>query len=705
MSDSALDLGRLRFAVDTGGTFTDLVVETERGELQVFKDYSTPHDPLEGILGAFDKAAAAFGTDRKSLLGSGSMLVHATTWAINAIVTGARAETALLVTEGHPDLLLFREGGRREPFNNDRQYPDPYVKRSLTFEIGERVLADGRVAIALDEDSVVKGVEAAVSRGAEAIAVCLLWSIINPAHEKRVGDIIADIAPDIPYTLSHELNPTIREYRRAASAAIDASLKPTMTRYFDRLTNGLGSEGFDGRLLVVSSNGGVLDAPAVATAPIHAINSGPAMAPVAGRAFARIESGDETVIIADTGGTTFDVSLVRHGRIPQTRETYLGEPGASDLTGFPSVDVRSVGAGGGTIAWVDGGGLLRFGPNSAGAAPGPACYGRGGTAATLTDACLVAGYLDPDSFLGGAVTLDLAAAEAALQQHVGAPLGLSVEESAEAVISLATEQMALAIESITVDQGVDPRQGAIIGGGGAAGLNLVAIARRLQCPTVLIPAVGSALSAAGALLSDISAEFSSPLYATTADADIEQINGVLAALESRCEEFFEQSKAGQVPTSIDLVAEARYPHQVWELDVPIAGTRFHTPDEFASVASAFHELHETVFATSDRGSDVELLAWRMRANSHIANPTPTVRMPAGTGATSIRPARFLGHGALDTSVYSIADLTPGTWIEGPALVEMILTTVVIDPGARATVGASGSLLINTMAGDGQEGAR
>jgi N-methylhydantoinase A len=685
----------MRFAVDTGGTFTDLVVETQSGELQVFKSSSTPEDPLEGILRAFDAAAEAFGTGRGELLSDGSMLIHGTTWGLNAVVTGSRARTAILVTEGHPDTLLFREGGRREPFNNDRPYPDPYVPRSLTYEIAGRILADGRILAELDEDSVVAAITQAKAAGATAIAVCLLWSVAEPAHELRVGELIEEHAPGMPFTLSHALNPTIREYRRAISAAIDASLKPTMTQYFNRLGSGLTDEGFRGRLLVVSSAGGVLDVDDVASSPIYAINSGPAMAPAAGLTFGRLESGADSVVVADTGGTTFDVSLVRRGRIPLTRENYLGEPGMSDMTGFPSVDVRSVGAGGGTIAWVDSGGLLRFGPHSAGAEPGPACYGRGGTEPTLTDACLVAGYLDPDSFLGGAMSLDTAASETALARHVAEPLGMDSIAAAESVIRLATEQMALAIEAVTIEQGIDPRSAVIIGGGGAAGLNIVPIAKRLGCRQVVIPAIGSALSAAGFRVSALARDFSQPSFVSTADGDPEAMNAAIASLEDRCESFFATSGMEGSATRTELIAEARYPNQVWELELPVNTRQFGGATELETLEQDFHELHEDVFATSDRDSEVEIVGWRMRAMYEIGNARPAVPT-TGLDSTGRRRAHFPGHGEVETAVYGMNAFDKRETVDGPAIVEMRLSSVVIPPGARATRGAAGSLIVDPL---------
>ena len=392
----------MRLAVDTGGTFTDLLVEDETGDLAMFKAPTTPHDPIEGVMASLDNAARARGLSRRQLLANGDLFIHGTTHAINAIVTGNTARTAFLTTAGHPDILVFREGGRNDVFNFTVPYPEPYVPRALTFEVPERVMADGSVRTALDENAVVAIAARLREAKIEAVAVCLLWSIVNPAHETRVGELLAEHLPGVPVTLSHRVNPSLREYRRASSACIDASLKPLMSRYVGGMTERLREEGFAGRVLMVTSQGGVMDADDVAEAPVHLINSGPAMAPVAGWRYAASDRQVDTVVVADTGGTTFDVSVVRRGRIPRTRETWIGQAFRGHMTGLPSIDVKSVGAGGGSIASVDAAGLFTVGPRSAGAVPGPACYGRGGTDATVTDAALVLGYLDPDFFLAGA---------------------------------------------------------------------------------------------------------------------------------------------------------------------------------------------------------------------------------------------------------------------------------------------------------------
>lgn len=687
---------RMRFAVDTGGTFTDLVVEDGSG-ITVHKAPSTPDDPIRGVLDVLAVGARARGTDPRELLGAADLLIHGTTRAINAILTGHTARTAFLTTEGHPDILLFREGGRTDPFDFTRPYPDPYVPRSLTFEVPGRVGADGEVVRPLDEEAVLRIADRMQTAGVEAVGVCLLWSTVNPDHENRVAQLLADRLPEVAVSLSHRLNPTIREYRRASATCIDASLKPLMSAYVRDLEQRLRDAGFGGQVLVVTSAGGVQQAAAVAEAPIQLINSGPAMAPVAGRRFAQVDTGRTTAIVADTGGTTYDVSLVQDGTIPVTRETWIGAPYFGHMTGFPSVDVKSVGAGGGSIAWVDEGGLLRVGPQSAGAVPGPACYGRGGDRPTVTDACAVLGYFDPAFFLGGSLGLDLDAARAAVERHVAQPLGIDVAAAATAVLDLATENMVRAIEEITIDRGVDPKEAVLVAGGGAAGLNSVAIARRLGCRTIVMPATGAVLSAAGALLSELIDDYSATLLTSTGGFDHEAVNTALADLQQQARSFLDRVAGGD--GEVTFAAEARYPHQIWELLVPLRSGRFDSAADVAALEADFHRTHQQVFGICDEDSVVEVVGLRARAQSvGLASDLHAAATDDGGRATPAAPAtrRVCVDGAwAEVPVLAFDDLVPGRHVTGPVLVESPVTTVVVDGDAVLTREPSGSLVIVT----------
>ena len=685
----------MRLSVDVGGTFTDLVLEAGDGTFRLFKAPTRPEDPVLGCLDVLQRAADADGRDRAALLGECELFLHGTTQATNAVLTGRTARTAFLTTEGHPDIFLLREGGRVDPFDNTVPFPDPLVPRRLTFEIPERVRADGVVHKPLDEHAVLAVIEQLRAAEVEAVGVCLIWSIVNPDHEERIGTLLEARLPGVPYTLSHRLNPSLREYRRASSACIDASLKPIMTDYLASLEERLRDAGFGGRLLTVTSQGGVVDAADLAATPIHSLNSGPAMAPVAGRHFAAANGAEDMAIIADTGGTSYDVSLVRKGRIPWTRETWLGPRIRGHMTGFPSVDVRSVGAGGGSIAWVDPGGMLHVGPDSAGSVPGPACYGQGGTEPAVTDAALALGYIDADFFLGGAIALDTDRASAAIAEKVGARLGASVHEAAAAILDVVSENMVHAIEDITINQGVDPREAVLIGGGGAAGLNSVHIARRLGCKRLVIPEVGATLSAAGALMSDLSTEFSRTAFTTSDRFATDAVNATLQELESRCRTFLDGRGTAGMEQSIEFSVEARYPHQVWEIEVPLAKGQFDGPEDVQRLVEDLHDLHEEMFAVADRGSAIEAVTWRARARCAAGRLADARAVePTAEGEERwTRAAYFRGTGLVDAQVHRLQSMADGQRVEGPAIVESSFTTVVIDPGATVVRSANGTLIV------------
>jgi N-methylhydantoinase A len=683
----------LRLAFDTGGTFTDLTIDG----LGLYKSATTPDDPVVGVLNVCDVAAADLGVTRRELLERASQVVYGTTRATNAVINSDTAKTAMLLTAGHPDILLWREGGRIGTFDFTVQYPDPYIPRRFTFEIDERVGAAGEVVKALDEETTVATLQQLGELGIEAIAVCFLWSILNSAHELRIGELIEEHLPGIPYTLSHVLNPSIREYRRASAAAIDASLKPLMGTFLNRLSDRFTEEGFRGRVLVMTSAGGVLDNHTVANAPIHTLASGPAAAPVAGRRFLGLDNLGDTAIVTDAGGTSFDVSLVRRGQIPWTRETKIGRSYYGPMTGFPSVDVKSVGAGGGSIAWLDGG-ILRVGPQSAGAVPGPACYGAGGTSATVTDACVALGYLEPTRFLNGAMPLHPALSQEAIEREIAGPLGMGIEEAAAAILEVATERMINAIEDIAISQGVDPRDAVMISGGGSGGFYACAIARRLGCDQVIVPEAAAALSAVGAYISDLVADFAVTLPTSTERFPADEVNRVLDQLGRACEDFVAGPGADSAEQNVAFSVEARYPQQIWDLEVPLERAQFTEDAHVEELRTAFHRVHNEVLGIADEGSAVETMTWRAKVtcqlNTELSGATALIAASPDTAET--REVFFTATGFVDATIRTLASIGPDEVVTGPAIIEGPATTVVIEPQATARRSESGSLVINPL---------
>jgi N-methylhydantoinase A len=695
----------MRFAVDTGGTFTDLVIE-DGVALHLFKAPTTPANPVDGVFDVLGVAAQALGMTRAALLEQGEMFVHGTTTATNAVITGNTARTAFLTTQGHPDILVLREGGRigLPLFDHGIAYPEPFVPRALTFEVPERIDATGRVLAALDEAAFGEVLDRLIEAEVEAVAVCLLWSIVNPVHELRVGELLRERFPDLFVSLSHRVNPSLREYRRASATALDAALKPVMSAYLEELEARLREAGYGARLLVVTSQGMMKDAGELAASPIHVVKSGPAMAPVAASHVLAETGLGGHAIVADTGGTTYDVALIRDGVIPESRETWIGQPYLGHMTGFPSVDISSVGAGGGSIAGVDAAGLLTVGPQSAGAVPGPACYGAGGSRATVTDAAVVLGFVDPDHFLGGRMALDAGLAREAIWNDVAEPLGLSLEDGAAAVMALATETMAGAIEDITVNQGVDPREAVLIGGGGAAGLNSVAIARRLGCTTVLFPDAGAAISAAGGLLCPLSDDVAEFGLVRASDFDRETVNGILGRLRERCEAFAERL-FDPGAAAIAYSAEARYAQQIWEIKVPLAAGILEDDGAVARLIEDFHRLHREIFAFEDRDGDIEFVNWRARVSADLRTaPLGAIRRDESRGKESTERRGFLNGTWHVVPVFALGALAAGKERRGPAFVETDVTTLVIDADAVFRKDARGNLVV-TLDDSDREDAR
>jgi N-methylhydantoinase A len=690
---SAVSESTARITCDIGGTFTDVVVSDESGRMTIAKALTQPANLFDGLRAALARAAAEIGEPLAQLLGRTSLFIFSTTQATNAILEGTTARTAFLCTAGFPDILVRREGGSLRPYDYSREFPAPYVPRRLTLEISERIGADGEVIERLDEPAAVAQLARASELEVEAVSVCLLWSTANPAHELALGALVERELPGVPYSLSHQINPIVREYRRASGTAIDASLKPLMQRHLPEIADGLIAEGFTGELLAASSAGGVVPMGELIDSPLWSVRSGPSLAPVAARTVAEAETGSGDVIVCDTGGTSFDVSLVREGDLVFTSETWLGEPFAGHLTGLSSVDVRSIGAGGGSIAWVDPGGLLRVGPESARADPGPACYGLGGTRPTVTDAALVLGYIDPDRFLGGKMTLDVGAAEAALA-GLAQELAIGSREAAHAVLAIANERMIAAIHELTVNEGVDPRDSTLVAGGGAAGLTIASIARELGCREVLIPRAAGVLSAFGGQHSDIVREMTAPHVTNSKEFDFDGVRRTLEGLRERMRAFeaeLPRELAGEVGRR--YFVEARYAYQVWDLSIALEGEGVEDEAALERLIESFHDAHERIFAVREPGQKIELSQWKGRVTVGTTKPPLAAdRDSANTGALAVqgRVAFFAELGEVEIAVHLGGELAAGTRIAGPALLIEPETTIVVYPGWTAHVSELGN---------------
>ena len=686
-----------RISVDTGGTFTDMVLVDEEGNFHVGKALTTPERISEGMFSALDVVAEVADMSARELLANTEILIYGTTRATNAVVTKATARTAFLTTTGFRDILVLKEGGKHGPHDYSYDYPQPYIPRRHTFEINERIGSAGEVVRELDEPHARKVIETLKERKFEAVSVSLLWSIANSAHELRLGELIAEILPGVPFTLSHQLAPILREYRRASATSIDASLKPLMQAHLRGMQTDLRDIGFTGDLLVSTSVGGCQEVETLVERPINTLKSGPAMAPVAGRAYSALERMGGDVIVCDAGGTTFDVGLVRDSQLVYSRDSWLGPQWTGDIIGASTVDVRSVGAGGGSIAWVDPGGFLEVGPQSAGSVPGPACYGAGGMEPTVTDAALVLGYIDPEYFNGGRLTLDRSAAEKVIAT-LAQTLGKEIDETAHSILVIANELMIKAIGEITVNDGLNPRESVIVAGGGAAGFNIMPIAHELGCATVILPQTASALSACGMQYSSIVFEATRSRFTDSNGFDRDGVNSSLDEIEAELMQFRDSlGTAKDATMTIEFFVEARYRAQVWELDTQLPKPRLKTDADVDELVETFHLTHERVYAVRDEGSPVECVNWKGRISIRPFDPPPSPE-PSDAHNTPTpnanRSCFFGGSERVDTPVFRGANMVIGDEVQGPAIIEEPTTTIVVYPDMSARLSAAGDYILD-----------
>jgi N-methylhydantoinase A len=609
------------------------------------------------------------------------------------------AKIGLILTKGHRDILTFREGGKEDSFNPHVDYPEPYVPRYLTATVTERMNAEGGIEIPLDENEVrqvlhqlVKGFQV------EGIAVCLLWSIMNPAHENRIGEIIEEEYPGLNYSLSHRVNPIIREYRRAVSTAMDASLLPIVKRYVNDLDEKLKGRGYAKPLYMVTSSGALLNAEEIVKRPVYSVDSGPSMAPRAGLLYATTE-GDQkkNIITVDMGGTSFDVSITTDGKIELSRETHI----ADETLAIMKASVRSIGAGGGSIAWVDPGRMVHVGPLSAGAIPGPACYVRGGEEPTVTDANVLLGYLDPNYFLGGRMKIDPRLSAKVIQEKIAAPLNLEVKEAAYTIWTTVNHNMVAAIEDVTIWQGVDPREYLLVAGGGASGLHIVPIAQELRMKKIIVPKLSGVLSSMGGLAADMTMDFHVSHFTDSRLFDYEGVNNQLKALEKQAHGFLSRTGAALKNIDIQFFAEARYAYQVWELNVPLRANQIKDRETLAELVEEFHRVHQRVFGINEPGELIEFVNWGAQATAKM----PEVKIKEQPSGREDHACALVAHieayfrelgGLVKTPVYRGDKLLGGARINSPAIIEEPTSTLVVFPGSSATVSKWGNYLIELV---------
>jgi len=679
-----------RIAVDVGGTFTDLVLLTPDDRMQVSKVSSTTERPdaavVEGTAALLQRAGVAADAVTEVL--------HGTTVASNTILQKAGARTGLLTTRGFRDVLEIARIRTPEMFDLTWDKPEPLVPRRWRLEVDERMAADGSVVTPLDADGVRAAVERLLADGVDSLAVAFINSYANPAHELQAEELLRQHWPQLPVSVSARVLPEIKEYERTSTTVVNAYLQPVMRTYLERLQAGLAEIGIHAPLLVIASNGGVASARATAEKPVFSVGSGPA-AGVAGAARLGLASDQSDLIAFDMGGTTAKAALIEGGRLTLTNE-YEFREGISTSSRFikaggymmkvPAIDIAEVGAGGGSVAEVDAGGLLKVGPHSAGADPGPACYGRGGTRPTVTDASVVLGYLNPRHLAGGALEIDADLAARAIDEHIAVPLGIDPIAAAHGIRAVANANMARALRAVSVERGRDPRDVALMAFGGSAALHAVDLARALELPQVLVPALPGVFTAVGMLASDVEHHFVRPFAASLHDLDLATANTVLGTLTEEAGHTLAAEGFGDAQRRITYQADLRYPGQSEALTIGLDGERLDAAG-VAALAGDFQAAYEASYGYASSREQPEIVNLRAVATGlrrgRLRFDAARAEMPATAKHAGERTVSFSrGEPPIATPVCDRAAIG-ATPVPGPLIVESYESTILLPPGASA----------------------
>ena len=670
-------------AVDIGGTFTDFLgYDTARGRLLSSKAPTTPHALEHGIRDCLKKAGAS--------VAAIDSFVHGSTIAINTVLERKGARTALVVTKGTRDVYKIGRGNRPDAYDIWFKRPEPLVPRHLTFEVEERLLATGEVYAPLNVVQAESIAQRVAVSGAEAVAVCFLHSWCNPAHESQMGGLLNSNC-EIYRSISHEILREYGEYERISTTVLNSYIGPTVSTYLKSLERTLEAEGFGGQLWIMQSNGGVMSSPMARRLPVAMLESGPVGGFIAA-ARTGAALGYPNVIGFDMGGTTAKASPARNGEPQMSHGYHIGGYASGQPMMLPVVDTVEVGSGGGSIARVDPTGSLKVGPMSAGADPGPACYGKGGTEPTVTDANVVLGRLDPNRFLGGEMPLDIEAARKAINRSIARPLGLSETEAARAIIQIAVMKMSLAVRQVSIERGDDPRDFVMVAFGGAGPHHACEVARSLHIPLVVIPNFPGQFSASGMLMAEPRHDFVRTYYRPLDDTDFIHLKRIATEMEALARE-----RIGTADIHMRHFLDVRYAGQDFSLPVPVDPSCY-AGGYRATVRDRFHELHQTRFGYHDADLALEVVNARLAATAPSNTPAlPAPPLSRDQARIGTRAAVFDG-GAVDCPIYRRESLAPGERITGPAVIQEYASTTVLFPQDRAEVTRSGELLIRVAGG-------
>jgi len=678
-----------RLGIDSGGTFTDVVLMDEgTGALHITKTPSTPSDPSMGVFNGIVKIIERTGVGPEGI----SALIHGTTVATNALLEYKGVPTALVLTEGFKDILSIVRQDRPKMYDFFQQRPEPLVPRHLRFEVRERMAYDGSVLTPIDEEQVRGIIDRIREMGIQAVAACFIHSYANPAHELKVKELFAAAFPGATVTLSCEILQEIREYERMSTTVVNSYVMPIIERYLGRLERRMGEAGLAVDVNVMQSNGGIMPAPSASKKSVATILSGPAGG-VLGSQFLADLAGERNVITFDIGGTSTDICLISEGAYLNTKESEIG----GHAIKVPMIDINTIGAGGGSIAWIDPGGALRVGPRSAGADPGPACYGQGGSEPTVTDANLVLGRLNPGYFVGGEMGLRLELARDAILHKVARPLGLGLERAAEGILKVVNANMIRGIRRVSVERGHDPRAFSLMAFGGAGPLHAAELALEMNIPRVLVPLTPGVNSAVGLLIADFRYDFSRTCLTRCSRVDAANLQSQVEEMETQA---LEEMLTEKIPRE-DIVflrsVDMRYVGQGYEIEVPLASGTL-TGRSIEDLVESFHAAHEQLYGYRLPLDETEIVYIRLAALGRVPKPTFTEKALEGEDASAALKTRrpvYIQGGIVETGIYDRGALHPGNRIQGPAVVEQFDSTTLVLPGQTCTVDTYRNLVIQT----------
>jgi len=683
---------RYRLGIDIGGTFTDFCLMDEAtGALRVAKIPSTPTHPTKSVIDGIKLFSGRYGIDPGAVV----YFAHGTTIAVNTVIERKGARTGLLITRGFRDILNLGRSRLPDIFDYLTEKPEPLIARRDIREIDERMLQNGKPYRAVSEEEVRRAVADLVADGVEALTISFLHSYRNPAHEQRAKEIVREAFPDLYVCVSSEIWPQIREYERTLVTAINAFVGRKMDRYFDSLEREVAATGLKARLLSTKSNGGIMTAISARAVPVETLSSGPASG-VIGARYIAAQAGFDKVIALDMGGTSTEVAVIE-GDIRYSTETRVGD---FEII-MPAVDVSSIGAGGGSIAWTDGAGMLKVGPKSAGADPGPACYGRGGELPAITDAYVVMGVIDPDRFLGGEIKLDPMRARSAVER-LGPALGLDAVRTAEAIVQVATSNMYSELVPLMARKGVDVSEFALLVYGGAGATHGFLLARDVGIQRVLVPLSPGTLCALGSLVADVKSDFIATVHQTldpkAPRTSLAAIRDTFGGLANRAGEWLEAERIDVSEKRLARSADVRYLGQSFEISVDLTAVDIAEADAGERIAAAFHQAYKALYGHADREAPIEII--NLRATVIGITPKPPVPSisPRSLEGAARKPepnrwrAVFLDGRSVEAAVYDRQRLAWGHAFAGPAIVEQYDTTVFIPGGFRASVDRLGNII-------------